>query len=104
MSGIPSWSKSASGAGSGRVKRLFSDLPSDLPSDLRGVAGDDDKKPSPVMDKRPVIDKRIATSKSGPPNNRINRRRRVFISANMRRIIGGGVDLGQDIGNSYWSG
>ena len=98
MSGIPSWSKSASGAASGRVKRLFSDLPSDLPSDLRSVAGDDDKKPTPVMDKR------TGTSSSGHANNRINRRRRVFISANMRRIIGGGVDLGQDIGNSYWSG
>lgn len=94
MSGIPSWSKSASGGGSGRVKRLFSDLP----SDLRGVAGDNDKKPNPV------IDKMTGTSSSGHANNRINRRRRVFISANMRRIIGGGVDLGQDIGNSYWSG
>ena len=88
MSGIPSWSKSASGAGSGRVKRLFSDLP----SDLCAVAGDSEKKP------RPVIDKRTGTSSSGHANNRINRRRLVFISANMRRIIGGGVDLG----TGYW--
>lgn len=90
MSGIPSWSKSASGAGSGGVKRLF--------SDLGEVAGDEDKKPKPVKDKT------TGTMSSKQPSNRTSRRHRVFMSANMRRIIGGAVDLGQDIGNSLKSG
>ena len=90
MSGMPSWSKSASGADSGRVERLF--------SGLRAVAGDDDRKP------KPVIDKSTGTSNKGQASKRTTRRRPGFASPNMRRIIGCAVDFGQDIGNSFQSG
>ena len=90
MSGMPSWSKSASGAGSGRVNLLF--------SGLRGVAGVDERKP------KPVIDKRTGTRINKQASNRTSRRRGMLVRANMRRIIGCRVDFGQDIGNSLRSG